>query len=327
MHNAAAEKALATIQTLRFGIELETVGLHRHALARAIHGVVGGAVRDTGDRFAITGQDGRSWQVVPDGSLSSGHRSGEIVSPILTYADLDLLQQVVRAVREAGARVDSSTGIHIHVGAEGFSAKQVASLVKMVHKQERLIEHALGVAQHRLTRYCRPIEPSFLARLEESRPRTLAQVSTAWYGRTGALPNRYDQSRYHGLNLNSLFFRGTIEFRYFNGTLHAGEIKAYVQFVLALAARGINARNTQSARRAFDVATAKYDFRVFLLGLGLIGPEFKTARLHLTKRLAGSAAWKGARRDRRPTAPAGSTGGNGSEEPGPANTQQVLQTG
>jgi hypothetical protein len=39
---------------------------------------------------------------------------------------------------------------------------------------------------------------------------------------------------------------------------------------------------------------------VFLLGLGLIGPEFKTARHHLLDHLGGSAAWKGERRDRRP---------------------------
>jgi hypothetical protein len=38
--------------------------------------------------------------------------------------------------------------------------------------------------------------------------------------------------------------------------------------------------------------------RANIVGLGLIGDEFKTARLHLTKRLAGSAAWKGERRDR-----------------------------
>jgi hypothetical protein len=44
----------------------------------------------------------------------------------------------------------------------------------------------------------------------------------------------------------------------------------------------------------------KYDFRVVLQHLGLIGDELKTARLHLTKKLVGSAAWKGDRRDRRP---------------------------
>jgi hypothetical protein len=70
-----------------------------------------------------------------------------------------------------------------------------------------------------------------------------------------------------------------------------------LQFALALSAKAINARASSSRRRDFNPATAKYDFRVFMLKLGLIGDEFKTARLHLMARLDGSAAWKGERRD------------------------------
>jgi len=36
----------------------------------------------------------------------------------------------------------------------------------------------------------------------------------------------------------------------------------------------------------------KYTFRVWLLRLGLIGDEFKTARHHLLKNLDGNIAWK-----------------------------------
>jgi hypothetical protein len=303
----------ATLKTLRFGIEIETVGLDRERLARAIQGAVGGTVGSDYRSWHVTDAKARTWRVVPDGSLSGGERSGEIVSPILAYEDIDDLQSVVRAVRTAGARSDSSTGIHIHVDGSRFEAKGVTNLVKTIHKQERLLEHALGISEQRLGRYCRPIEPAFIERLETRRPRTLQQVSEAWYGRANVRADRYDSSRYHGLNLNSLFFRGTIEFRYFNGTLHAGEVKGFVQLVLALAAKGLTSKAASSKRREFNVATAKYDFRVFLLHLGLIGDEFKTARLHLTKRLAGSAAWKGERRDRR--ARAGQTGGGRADEP------------
>jgi len=80
--------------------------------------------------------------------------------------------------------------------------------------------------------------------------------------------------------------------RYFGGTLHAGQIKAYIQFVLALAAKALAAKSASSKRREYDPATARYDFRVFLLGLGLIGDEFKTARHHLLANLEGSSAWK-----------------------------------
>ncbi len=303
----------ATMKALKFGIEIETVGLDRPALAEAIRGALGGAVTSTGRECAVLDAKGRTWKVVPDGSLSGGERSGEIVSPILSYEDIEDLQEVVRAVRKAGGRTDDTTAIHVHADASRFNAKSVTNLVKMVHKQERLLEHALGIRQARLERYCRPIDPTFLAKLEARRPRTLADVSAAWYGEPGARPERYHPSRYYGINLNSLFFRSTIEFRSFNSTLHAGEVKAYVQLVLALAAKALTGRAASSKRRAFDPSTAKYAMRTWLLALGFVGDEFKTARLHLTKHLGGSAAWKGERRDRRPrpAAPPATSEGEG----------------
>jgi hypothetical protein len=169
----------------------------------------------------------------------------------------------------------------------------------MVHKQERLIEHALGVQERRLGRYCRPVDEEVLRRLERSRPKTEAALNRAWYGRLVESPDRYHDSRYHGVNLNSHHYRGTTEFRFFEGTLDPDKVKAYVQFALALVATARDAKGASSERRPFNPDTAKYDFRCFLLKLGFVGPEFKTARKHLLARLGGSAAWKGARRDKR----------------------------
>ena len=292
-----------TMKTLRFGIEIETVGVPRGQLARAIHAVVGGTVDGGGgDMWRITDAMGRVWQVVHDGSLSGGWNSGEIVSPILGYDDLDQLQNIVRAVQRAGARADESTGIHVHVDGSRFDVKSVINLVKFVHKQERLLEHVFAAHERRLD-YCRPINQAFLRRIETQPPKTLQQLSNAWYGRR-VTPTRRHESRYHGLNLNSFFYRRTIEFRYFNGTLDDGEVLANVQLVLALAANALDTKTASSKRRDFDPETAKYDFRVVLLRLGFIGAEFKTARLHLTKRLAGSAAWKRGRRDKPAATPA-----------------------
>ena len=295
------------MKTLNFGIEIETTGLSRAKLAEAIKSVVGGTIANQCREVHVTTDDGRVWKVVPDGSLS-GTESGEIVSPILGYNDIETLQQVVRAVRAARATVDGTTGIHIHVGAERFDAKSVVNLIKLVHKQERLLEHALGVSEHRLQRWCQPIEASFISAIESRRPRTMNELRDAWYGGRSATQERYHSSRYHGVNLHSLHFRGTIEFRYFNGTLHAGEVKAYVQLVLAMCAKALASKAASSKRREFNPDTAKYDFRVLLLHLGMIGDEFKTARQHLTKNLGGSAAWKGQRRDQRRAATTGSSG-------------------
>ena len=161
--------------------------------------------------------------------------TGEIVSQVLTFErelrlsgerltnvvlmgmgePLRNYEAVVRAVRRAGAKVDSSTGIHVHVDAARFDARGVRNLVKIVNKQESLIEHALGISQQRRLRWCRGVNPDFLARLERRLPRSLQQLNALWYGRENNHPAHHDSSRYHGLNLHNIWFRGTVEFRWF----------------------------------------------------------------------------------------------------------------
>ena len=100
----------------------------------------------------------------------------------------------------------------------------------------------------------------------------------------------YNNSRYRALNLHSVFTKGTVEFRLFNSTLHAGEVKSYIQLCLAI---NNQALTQKCASRAKTHSTnEKYTFRTWLLRLGLIGDEFKTARGHLLKRLEGNVAWK-----------------------------------
>ena len=100
---AAQNARTTTMKTLRFGIEIETVGLGRTKLAEAIHSVVGGIISTDYRDMRITTASGRTWKVVPDCSLSGGENSGEIVSPVLGYDDIEELQSIIRAVRTAGA--------------------------------------------------------------------------------------------------------------------------------------------------------------------------------------------------------------------------------
>ena len=289
------------MQDLTFGIEIETIKQTRERVANAIQSVVGGSVRHIGttyDAWTVTDARGRNWKVVTDSSLNASRdRQAEIVSPVLKAADIEELQEIIRAVRRAGAKVDSSCGIHIHIGADAFTPKAVTNLVKTVNKQEDLIYAALNVNPSRKASWAKPVDASFLRKIETRKPKRMDELNAAWYGSLNRNPTHYDRSRYHGLNLHNIWYRGTIEFRLFNATLHAGKVKAYIQFCLALASKAITSRSAKSEKRAYNPATAKYDFRVFLLKLGLIGDEFKTARLHLLARLNGSTAWKGERRD------------------------------
>jgi hypothetical protein len=277
-----------TMMDLRFGIEIETVGRTQEELARAIVHATGGTVRGGYSAWEVIMTDGRAWKVVPDGSLSGGYRSGEIVSPILTHADLDTLQKIVREVRKSGAKADATTGIHIHVDAALFDARTAVNLIRLVARQEAIIEKALAIQGHRRARYCRPVQSDLLTAIERTPPKTMEDLRTLWYGSAQHRPSRYDSSRYHGLNLNSLFFRGTCEFRWFEGSLHAGIVKAYVQLVLAIASKALANKSARKDRKSFKETTAKFDMRVFMHYLGMRGDDYETARTHLTKNLPGS---------------------------------------
>ncbi len=288
------------LKDLRFGVEIETVKRTRKQVAVAIQTIVGGGITHVGsptcfDPYHVVAEDGRVWKVVADASLNKTPKrlQAEIVSPILTYEDIPMLQKIVRQVRTvAGAKSSKQCGIHIHVDAAAFTAKSLGNLIKIVNKQEDLIVEALGVNHRRLVKYAKKVKQDVVANIVRNRPRTIEQLNRIWYGVRNHQPSHFDSTRYHGLNLHNVWYRGTVEFRYFEGTLHAGKIKAYIQFCLALSAKAINAKGASAKKRSLSHESSKYDFRVFLLSLGLIGDEFKTARLHLLSNLRGDIAWK-----------------------------------
>ena len=192
------------IEDLTYGVEIETVGQTRETVARAIQSVVGGTVRHTAhpscyDPWEVEAADGRVWKVVADGSLTNvpANLRAEVVTPILRYPDMTMLQDVVRALREAKARTDDKTGLHVHIGGEKFTGKTVAILLKLIYKQEELVFAALGVSDDRRTRYTKPIDPQVIARVQRSRPQTLQQMNRAWYGTYTPSPTRYDSTRYY----------------------------------------------------------------------------------------------------------------------------------
>ena len=91
--------------------------------------------------------------------------------------------------------------------------------------------------------------------------------------------------------MHSVFYHGTIEWRLFNSTLHAGEAKANIILAMAISAQGINQKYTQFRKTPIGDNPA-FTFRTFLLRLGLIGPEYKNVRMHLLKNLPGDKAWR-----------------------------------
>lgn len=293
------------IQGQNFGIEIEMTGITRSRAAEVIAAYFGTRIQYEGtsyDAYYAIDSESRKWKVMSDGSINCQRREGrrkvfadgshsvEMVSPICQYKDIEVVQELVRKLREAGAFVNSSCGIHIHISAAPFDAPHLRNLVNIMAAKEDMIYKALKVARDREQSYCRKIDPHFLERLNQQKPTTREQLKRLWYNGDDGCRQHYHSSRYHCLNLHSVFQKGTVEFRAFNGELHAGKIKAYIQFCLAISAQALNQRSARPAKT--QSTNEKYTFRVWLLRLGMIGDEFKTARKHLLDHLEGCIAWK-----------------------------------
>jgi hypothetical protein len=295
---------VAHLKSLRFGTELETVGLSAEAAARAIHSVTGGEVAVNYGHLGgwmVTMTDGRVWKAVRDASLhDSTGRTAEVVSPILTYADMDTVQAIVRALRAAGGRVNDSCGMHVHVDGAAFKAApaKVRNLIALAHRWQAV---AINMARvlHNRQGYCQTLTTDLVERFRTDRKRDLVSVAKAWYGngRTAG-DGHYDHSRYHWINVHALFDKGTIEFRLFNGTLHAGQVKANILFALGMASAALTAKSisftgqTAGSRTLPDGrrAVTSHDSRMFLVHvLCLVGDEFKVYRKHLAKAMEASA--------------------------------------
>ncbi len=289
----------------RFGIEIELTGLSRLRAAQVMAEYFGTPVSHDGGYYGIYSVlDGQSrrWKVMSDGSITTEKKEGrriipadstysvELVSPICKYEDIETIQEIVRKLRAAGAIANASCGIHVHVDASHHNANTLRNITNIMASKEDLIYKALQVNVARERSYCKKVEQSFLEELNRKKPKTLEDVSRIWYNGNDGRHEHYHNSRYHCLNLHSVFQKGTIEFRLFNGTTHAGKIKAYIQLCLAISHQALTQRCASRAKT--QSTNEKYTFRTWLLRLGLIGDEFKTARLHLLEHLDGCIAWK-----------------------------------
>ena len=289
----------------RFGIEIEMTGITRQEAAEVAAEYFGTESRYVGtgyETYAALDRQGRQWKFMRDSSITPEKKVGgqrirvsdeyktEMVSPICRYEDIIPIQEIIRELKKHGAITSQKCGIHVHVDASPFDARTLRNITNIMASKEDLIYKALKVSVAREDQYCQKVEERFLEELNQKKPKTLDGVERIWYDGTSRRHKHYDASRYHCLNLHSVFQKGTVEFRLFNGTLHAGKIKAYIQFSLAITAQALN--QACASRRKTQTTNEKYTFRTWLLRLGLIGDEFATARQHLLAELPGCIAWR-----------------------------------
>ena len=312
--NEKMARQIAEAKKQTIGVEIEMNGITRSRAAKAAAEFFGtGRYKDTAARngyctWSAWDADGREWKFQRDVSIAGpDSEKCELVTPVLTYADIETLQELVRQLRHAGAKSDAGRGcgVHIHIGAKGHTPQSLRNLANIMAGHEGLIAEALDLDRGRMSRYCRTVDPRFLEQLNKKKPQTMAALADIWYTSHGAGYNRsahYNDSRYHMLNYHATFTKATVEFRLFqfdapadgkrNG-LHAGQLKGYIQFCLLLSQMAKELKSASPKPQQHE--NPKYAMRTWLLRLGFIGDEFKTAREVLTRRLSGDASFRNGR--------------------------------
>ena len=292
-----------------FGVEVEMTGITRRQAAEALAAYFGTSVHYCGtyyDAWGVTDPEGKEWKLMSDSSIrgerkidfgyrstSDGEYQVEMVTPKLTYAELPKLQECVRRVRKAGAKANNSCGIHVHVDASNHNRQSLKNLIGIMYSKEDILFKALQVDPIRARDYCQKVREPMLRQartLSSDETNDLTQLERVWYEGNVENTDHYNWTRYYALNLHSVFYRGTVEWRCFNSTLHAGKVAAYVNLCLAISAQAIAQRST--VMRKTQSENELFTFRVWLVRLGLNGEEFKHTRNHLLAHLEGDRAWR-----------------------------------
>ena len=280
-------------------------GLTRRQAAEALGALFGTQFRYLGGTYKayeVPDREDKVWKIVYDSSIRpvrpersrypEDEYKVEMNSPKLEYSEMGKLQEVVRTLRRAGAVVNSSCGMHVHVDASKHTPQSLKNALSIMYSKEDILFKALKVNESRVERWCQKVREPMLEKIRKLPANTtMDRLKQEWYEGSDGSYQHYNWTRYYALNLHSVFYRGTLEWRCFESTLHAGKVRANITLALAISAQAINQKRTVMRKTEISENPA-FTFRTFLLRLGLIGPEYKNVREHLLSNLPGDRAWR-----------------------------------
>jgi hypothetical protein len=198
-----------------FGVEMETYNVDR---ARLI-----ALARQNGLPLEYQGYNhhdsNRVFKCVSDGSIS-GVNPIECVTPILKGRNgLAALKNACKTLNEAGAMVNKSTGLHVHIGAKDLTAEQYVSVFVNYQMLETLIDSFMANSRRANNGfYCQSIKGKYIKTCN-----THEEVYNALGG-----------SRYYKVNPCSWSRHQTIEFRQHQGSTDYEKISNWVSFCAKL---------------------------------------------------------------------------------------------
>ena len=187
--NDKTREQIEAMKNQTIGVEIEMNNITREKAARKVAEYFGtrawNAACEYGySSWACKDQQGRVWKFQKDVSIyGPDAEKCELVTPILTYEDIEPLQEIIRLLRKAGAKSSPSRGcgVHIHIGKGDHTAKTLRNLVNIMAAHERQIGRAIRIDAGRTGHYCQVVNHRFLDRLNYEKPTTMRKLEDIWY--------------------------------------------------------------------------------------------------------------------------------------------------
>ena len=180
-------KQIEAMKAQTIGVEIEMYNITRQNAAKAAADFFGSsrveytAARNGYKTWSTWDSQGREWKFQRDASIRArtDEEKCEMVTPILTYDDIESLQELVRTLRRKGAKSDPDhmCGVHIHIGAAGHDARSLRVLANLMASHEGLLTSAIRIDQSRIWRYCKTVNRDFLTELNRKKPQTMQDLA------------------------------------------------------------------------------------------------------------------------------------------------------
>ena len=175
----------------------------------------------------------------------------ELVLPPAPYDEqVERLETIYKILEQYGWEVDHYCGTHIHVEARDGNMLRIGRLVGVMSVIEPELIRRLPV-DRRYSNYARQMAPDVVAigilptEVLYGQKKSFDLLKSALYRDIMYAPTqKYDGSRYHGLNLHSFFYRGTVEFRYFPGYTSVEEVIGVLHLCTSIVRAMLNGRIT-----------------------------------------------------------------------------------
>lgn len=215
----------------RWGVEIEAFGL-RHEEVRDIVEYVTDDVCIMEER---TLSSPLYWVVTYDGSIQGDMRF-ELRTPAMTgeKESWDKLRAVCKGLREAGAHVNKSCGIHVHhdvqymlkaLASKELEANLAPAAIGLYARLEPVLDEVMPLSRrYSLNEYCKSFRRLSVCKLtlkEMRLPQDLAYITD----KAGELLINH----YMKLSLEAMTRHGTLEYRQHSGTLLASKIIPWVK--------------------------------------------------------------------------------------------------